>query len=181
MNNDEYYKKSKYFKNMCFPIDAPRVYLHDNIGFNYRMSNIHAAIGLAQVEKANDYRAMRIRNANLYKKYLSSCSGITFQKDEENSLNVHWMNTIVITPSEYGHTKDELVKHLKENNIDTRLLFESMAKQKSLKEFGCDCSGSYPVTDWLSENGFYLPSASSLTEDQIKEICKVIKDFSGRK
>lgn len=176
-NNEEYFKKCKYFKNMCFPVDAPRVYLHDDIGFNYRMSNLHAAIGLAQVEKADEYREMRINNANLYMRYLSDVPGITFQKDEPDSLNVHWMNTIVIDPKIYGHNKDELITHLKENNIDTRLLFQSMSKQKSLKDFGCDCSGSYPVTDWLSDNGFYLPSASSLTEDQIKYICNVIKEF----
>ena len=176
-NNEEYFKKCKYFKNMCFPVDAPRVYLHDDIGFNYRMSNLHAAIGLAQVEKADEYRNMRIKNANLYMRYLSDVPGITFQKDEPDSLNVHWMNTIVIDPTIYGHNKDELITHLKENNIDTRLLFQSMSKQKSLKDFGCDCSGSYPVTDWLSDNGFYLPSASSLTEVQIKYICNVIKEF----
>lgn len=176
-NNEEYFKKCKYFKNMCFPVDAPRVYLHDDIGFNYRMSNLHAAIGLAQVEKADEYRDMRIKNANLYMRYLSDVPGITFQKDEPDSLNVHWMNTIVIDPTIYGHNKDELIAHLKANNIDTRLLFQSMSKQKSLKDFGCDCSGTYPVTDWLSDNGFYLPSASSLTEEQIKYICNVIKEF----
>ena len=92
-------------------------------------------------------------------------------------MNVHWMNTIVINPSEYGHSKDELIDHLKQNGIDTRLLFVSMNKQKSLKEFGCNCSGDYKVTDWLTENGFYLPSASNLTEYQIQYICQIIKDF----
>lgn len=176
-DREDFYKKCKYFKNMCFPVDAPRVYSHEDIGFNYRMSNLHAAIGLAQTEKADEYRDMRIHNAELYKKYLSDCKGILFQKDQVNGLNVHWMNTIVINPSEYGHTKDELVAYLKENGIDTRLLFVSMHRQKSLKDFGCDCSGEYPVTDWLTENGFYLPSASSLKEEQIKYICDVIKGY----
>ncbi len=176
-DNEENYKKCKYFKNMCFPVDAPRVYSHDDIGFNYRMSNLHAAIGLAQTEKADEYRDMRIKNAELYKKYLSDCPGIVFQKDQLNGLNVHWMNAIIINPTEYGHTKDELIEHLKEKGIDTRLLFVSMHRQKSLKEFGCDCSGKYSITDWLTENGFYLPSASSLAEKQIKDICDVIKDY----
>ena len=177
-DDEELYKKCRYFKNMCFPVDAPRVYLHDDIGFNYRMSNLHAAIGLAQVEKADEYRDMRIRNAALYVKYLSDCPGISFQKDTDNALNVHWMNTIVIDPEKYGQSKDELIAQLKENGIDSRLLFTSMHRQKSLKDFGCDCSGTYSVTDWLSDNGFYLPSASSLTEEQIKYICDVIKGFA---
>jgi len=177
MDCEEKYTKCKYFKNMCFPVDGPRIYSHNDIGFNYRMSNLHAAVGLAQVEKADAYRTMRINNALLYKKYLSDCKGIIFQKDQENGLNVHWMNTIVINPAKYGHTKDELIAHLKENGIDTRFLFVGMNKQKSLKDFGCDCSGDYPVTDWLTENGFYLPSASSLTEEQIKHICEAIKEY----
>ena len=177
-DSEDYYKKCRYFKNMCFPVDAPRVYSHDDIGFNYRMSNLHAAIGLAQVEKADDYRVMRIKNAMLYKEYLSDCPGIVFQKDENDSLNVHWMNAIIIDPKLYGHNKDELIAHLKSNNIDTRLLFTSMHRQKSLKNFGCNCSGEYPVTDWLSQNGFYLPSASSLKEEQINQICNIIKDFA---
>ncbi len=177
-DNEDYYKRCRYFKNMCFSVDAPRVYSHEDIGFNYRMSNLHAAIGLAQTEKADEYRDMRIKNAALYKKYLLDCPGIFFQKDQTNGLNVHWMNAIVINPAEYGRSKDELIAHLKENGIDTRLLFVSMHRQKSLKDFGCDCSGEYPVTDWLTQNGFYLPSASSLTEEQIKYICGVIKEFA---
>lgn len=176
-NNKELYDNARYFKNMCFPLDAPRVYEHANIGYNYRMSNIHAAIGLAQTERADEYRDMRIKNHNLYKKYLSDVEGIIFQKDEEGSLNVCWMNTIVLEPKKYGHTKEELVAHLKNNGIDTRLLFTGMHRQKFLKDFGCDMSGRYSVCDNLTQNGFYLPSASSLKEEQIKYICRVIREF----
>ena len=142
-NNEEYNKLCRYYKNMCFPLDGTRNYMHENIGFNYRMSNIHAAIGLAQVEKADEYRKLRIRNAQLYKKYLENCEGIIFQRDTPNSLNVNWMNTIIIDDKKYGHTKDELILYLKSNGIDTRLLFKSMNRQPSLRKFGCDCSGAY--------------------------------------
>lgn len=176
-NDKKLYDNARYFKNMCFPLDASRVYEHANIGYNYRMSNIHAAIGLAQVEKADIYRDMRIKNHNIYKKYLSDIEGVIFQKDEENGLNVCWMNTILLEPEKYGHTKEELIAHLKENEIDTRLLFTGMHRQKFLKDYGCDMKGNYPVSDNLTENGFYLPSASSLTEEQIKYICETIKEF----
>ena len=177
MKEQKYYDKCRYLKNMSFPIDAPRVYEHNDIGFNYRMSNIHAAIGLAQVEKADEYKEMRIKNHNLYKEFLKDVKGIVFQKDEENSINVCWMNTILLEPEIYGHTKEELIAHLKENGVDTRLLFTGMHRQKCLLDFGCDGKGEYPVTDNLTKNGFYLPSASNLAEDDIKYICKLIKDF----
>lgn len=177
-NNEDIAQKAKYFKNVCFPINGPRNYSHDDIGYNYRMSNVVAAIGLAQVEKADDYRAMRIRNNELYRKYLEGVPGIIFQSlPEEGCIDVCWMNTIVLDPEEFGHTKDETVTFLKSQNIDTRLLFKSMSRQKSLADFGCDCSGEYIVTDWLNENGFYLPSASNLDEETIKNICRVIKEF----
>lgn len=177
-NNKEIYDRARYFKNVCFPLDGPRNYQHEDIGFNYRMSNVVAAIGLAQVEKADDYREMRIRNHQLYKKYLADVPGIIFQSDaEDNCLDVCWMNTIVIDPTKYGHTKDELISHLKEQGIDTRLLFTGMHRQKAMKDYGCDCSGDYPVCEWLTENGFYLPSGSGLTESQILFICHTISEF----
>lgn len=177
-NNKEFYDRARYFKNVCFPLDGPRNYQHEDIGYNYRMSNVVAAIGLAQVEKADDYKEMRIRNHQLYKKYLSDVPGILFQSEpDKDCIDVCWMNTIVIDPAKYGHHKDELIAHLKENEIDTRLLFTGMHKQKAMMDYGCDCSGEYPVCEWLTENGFYLPSSSSLTEEQIIFISKVIRNY----
>lgn len=178
-NNKEFYDRARYFKNVCFPLDGPRNYQHEDIGYNYRMSNVVAAIGLAQVEKADDYKEMRIRNHQLYKKYLSDVPGILFQSEpDKDCIDVCWMNTIVIDPAKYGHHKDELIAHLKENEIDTRLLFTGMHKQKAMMDYGCDCSGEYPVCEWLTENGFYLPSSSSLTEEQIKFICGIISNIA---
>lgn len=177
-NDKDLYDKCRYFKNMCFPLDGPRIYVHNDIGFNYRMSNIHAAIGLAQVEKANEYRNMRIMNNRLYREFLKDVDGIIFQTEEKDVINVCWMNAILLDPEKYGRTKEELVEHLKENCVETRLLFTSMHRQKSLIDFGCDVSGEYPVTDNLTQNGLYLPSASSLETEQIEYICKLIKEFA---
>ena len=177
-NNKEMFDRARYFKNVCFPLDGPRNYQHDDIGYNYRMSNLVAAIGLAQVEKADDYRSMRIRNHYMYKKYLSDVPGVIFQSEPSaDCLDVCWMNSIVVDPSKYGHTKSELIAYLKDNGIDTRLLFTGMHKQKALKEYGCDCSGDYPICEWLTENGLYLPSSSSLAEEKIQFISSVIRNF----
>ena len=177
MNDKKYYDRAKYLKNMSFSINSPRIYQHDEIGFNYRMSNIHAAIGLAQIEKAVEYRNLRIKNNKLYKEILKGVEGITFQQDEKDSLNVCWMNAILLNPKQYGHAKEELIQKLRENNVDTRLLFTGMYRQKCLANYGCDCSGKYPNTDNLTQNGFYLPSASNLKKQDIEKICQIIKDF----
>ena len=87
------------------------------------------------------------------------------------------MNTILLDTKKYGHSKEELIEHLKNNGVDTRLLFTGMHRQKCLLDFGCNCQGEYPVTDNLTQNGFYLPSASNLSEDDIKYICNLIKEF----
>lgn len=179
-NDSAYDKACRYYKNMCFPVDGPRNYLHENIGFNLRMSNLHAAIGLAQVEKAEEYRTRRIRNHKLYRKYLADCPGVIFPEDQEDGLCVHWMNAILIDKDQYGHLRDELRNRLSEEGIDTRLLFQGMARQNSLKKYGCDCTGKYPITDRLSDGGFYLPSGSGLQGDEIRFICDVIKGFGRR-
>lgn len=178
-NNKELYDRLRYHKNMCFPLDGPRNYVHNDIGFNYRMSNVVAAIGLAQTEKADEYKQMRMRNNALYRQYLSKVPGIRFQPLHEDYVDVAWMNAIVVDPQLYGRSKDELMAFLKENMVDTRLLFVGMHRQPCLKKFGADCSGVYPVTDWLSENGLYLPSASSLGESDIKDICQMIASFAN--
>lgn len=179
-DDDDLYEKCKYYKNMCFSTKGPRNYQHEEIGFNYRMSNLHAAIGLAQVENADKYREMRIHNANLYKEFLKDCSGIIFQKTECSALSVNWMNTIVIDSKKYGHTKDELISLLNSKGIDTRNLFVSMSHQNCLNKYGCNCSENYPVSDWLTDNGFYLPSASNLSSIQIERICHIVCDFSKK-
>jgi perosamine synthetase len=178
ITSDEHlYDKCRYLKNMSFPLNGPRVYKHEDIGYNYRMSNIHAAIGLAQVEKADEYKKMRISNNELYRKFLDGVDGIVFQKPQPNAVSVNWMNAIVIDEKLYHHTKDELIQYLKDNGVETRLLFTGMNKQNALIKYGCNVSGEYSTTDWLTRNGFYLPSASSLREKQILYICELIKGF----
>ena len=173
-------QRCRYFKNICFPLNAPRNYLHEDIGFNYRMSNLHAAIGLAQVEKADSYKNKRIKNGLLYRRLLGEIPGIVLQCDQENATNVFWMNGLVVDPPVYGHSRDELIAHLSKNGIDTRLFFNGMHRQPALQKFGCDCSGEFPVSDRLADNGFYLPSGSGLPPQDIEHICDCIRAFGAR-
>ena len=113
----------------------------------------------------------------LYHGLLSRIPGVITQLTGSNVVNVYWMNSIAIDASLYGKTSEQLVDHLKQKGIDTRPLFVGMHRQPSLKKYGCDCAGKYPVTDFLSRNGFYLPSASTLKEEEIEYICETINSF----
>ncbi|MDD5728345.1 MAG: DegT/DnrJ/EryC1/StrS family aminotransferase [Victivallales bacterium] len=173
------YEQSRYYRNMCFPLNGPRNYRHRHIGFNYRMSNLHAAIGLAQVEKAEEYIALRVKNGALYRRYLEGIDGVISQGTLPHVRHAQWMNGVIIEKEKYGKDRDELMAHLAENKVETRLFFAGMQQQQSLLDYGCTPDGDYPVTEYLTENGFYLPSASSLSEEKIKFICGLIRDFRG--
>ena len=171
--------RCRYLKNLCFPLNGPRNYLHADIGFNYRMSNLHAAIGLAQVEKADQYRAMRIRNAGIYRELLRDVPGIVFQQVTPHSVHVHWMNTICIDPKIFPKSRDQLIVHLSTHGVETRLLFVGMHLQPCLKELGHLDGEAYPITENLTVNGLYLPSASNLMEDDIRYVCQVIREAAN--
>lgn len=175
-DDDALAEACRYYKNMCFSLDAPRSYLHAHLGFNYRMSNLHAAIGLAQTERADYYKSLRRAHGRLYRDRLSAIPGIELQTETPEAESVSWMNGLCLSP-DYGHSRDSLIAHLREKGIDTRLFFNGMHRQPALRRYGCDCSGAYPVSDRLADNGFYLPSGSGLSENDIHRVCDVIAAF----
>ena len=176
-NSKDIHHQCLYLKDLAFPV-GERSYFHEDLGFNYRMSNIHAAIGLAQLEKLDEYGDMRRKNAHLYNNFLSDVPGVTTPVEKSDCRNVYWMYSIVINPEEYGMGRDSLMNLLKENGIGSRKFFVGMHRQPVLHKHGCDVSGEYPVSDWLSENGLYLPSSSHLSEDNIKNISSIIAENS---
>jgi len=177
-DDEELADNCRYYKNLCSPLNGPRNYLHNDIGFNYRMSNLLAALGLAQIENLNEYVELRRRNNSLYWKYLEGVLGIILQPEKEWAKNVFWMNGIIVETEKYGLTRDELMKKLKEVGIDSRQFFTGMHRQPALRKYGCTINSNYDVSEWLEKNGLYLPSGSGLNKNQIQYICKKIKDFS---
>ncbi len=172
-NNENLAKRLKLLRNHAF--GKPR-FIHTDLGFNYRMTNIQAAIGLAQMEKADMLVESRINNANLYTKLLKNIEGITLPVQKEWAKNVYWMYGIVIE-DEFGKPADKVRKLLLEKGIDTRQFFIPMHKQPCYQkedERFPNIEGKYPVSDSLGKNGFYIPSSSSLTKEQIEKVVETI-------
>ncbi len=174
-NDDHLAERCRYLKNLSFPLRGPREYIHEEIGFNYRMSNVIAAIGAAQVEKMDFYIQKRKEVEKIYQEKLKNVPGILFQKKISGSDPICWMVSITVDEKKYGRSRNELMDILKENGIESRKFFYPMHRQPALKNFGCDINGSYPNSIQLSETGLYLPSATNLAEEKIDRVSCVIQ------
>ncbi len=138
---------------------------HEAVGFNYRMTNIQAAIGLAQLEQIDRMIERRRRNAQLYFQYLRGIEGLVFPVERPDCVNVFWMYGLRVKKS-FGMSRDMLMRKLAEQGIETRPYFLGMHTQPVLKKKGI-ALGKYPVSKQWGQEGLYLPSSSSLKEDQI--------------
>ncbi len=151
-----------------------RHFWHKYIGFNYRMTNLQAAVGLAQVEQLDNFVAARRKNAFDYNRFLREIPGIQTPKEAPWAKNVYWMYGILVDEEAYGMNRDQLRKVLADNGVETRTFFIPMHCQPIYWEV---FKGErYPVAEQLCRNGFYLPSASSLTLDEIEYITDIIRE-----
>jgi perosamine synthetase len=173
-NNEVVSKKARSLKDLAF--SKKKRFLHDAVGFNYRMTNIQAAIGLAQLERVDKLVEMRRRNAKLYNRLLKDVEGITLPAEKNYAKNVYWMYSILIENS-FGLSRDRLMDKLDEYGIETRRFFIPMHRQPVFKRIDLFNGERYPVAELLSKKGLYLPSGSGLEKEQIKLICDSIKDI----
>jgi perosamine synthetase len=153
-------------------------FLHNEIGFNYRMTNVQAAIGLGQFERIDELAGMRRTNALRYNTYLQDVKGITLPVEKNWAKNVYWMYSILIEP-EFGIGRDEFMHRLGEQGIQTRAFFIPMHLQPAFLNMGLFKGEQYPISEEISGKGLYLPSGSGLEEETIKYICETVKSFSS--
>lgn len=176
-SNDEYAKRCMSYRNLCF-IPEKRFY-HLELGNNYRMGALQAAVGLAQLEKVEENINIKIKNGILYSKYLNEISDIQLQTELSYGKLVYWMYCVVL--SDKYHLNNELIakKMLTEFNIETRPFFIGLHLQpiiiKYLSSKSRTINDIFPVTEKISQFGFYLPSGFNLTEDQIIFIARSLK------
>jgi perosamine synthetase len=152
---------------------AERHFWHKYMGFNYRMTNLQAAVGLAQVEQLATFVESRRRNAALYTALLKDIPGLVTPPEAGYARSVFWMYSLLVE-DEFGMDRDQLRAYLARRGIETRTFFIPMHLQPIYHD---KFKGqSYPVSEMLCQRGFYLPSASSLTEAQIRHIVAIIHE-----
>jgi perosamine synthetase len=151
-----------------------RHFWHKFVGFNYRMTNLQAAVGLAQLEQLDGFVAARRQHALEYNCRLHGIPGIRTPQEAPYAKNVYWMYGIMVDEAEYGMNRDELRRVLADSGVETRTFFIPMHCQPVYWQ---QYKGErYPVAEDLCRRGFYLPSASSLTVSEIEYVASVIRD-----
>ena len=170
-DNDEFAKKMRILKGQG--MDPNRRYWFNEIGYNYRMTNVEAAIGLAQLENIDTHIANRKKVAEWYQEELSSLKDyVDFQQSTVNSENVWWMFSILLT-NKAAISRDELMNKLKEDGIETRPLFYPMHVMPPYFDENACC----PVSEKIASNGINLPTHSSVTREDISFICDRVKKY----
>ncbi len=149
-----------------------RQYWHDVIGYNYRMTNLSAAIGLAQLERANELIEKKRKIASWYKELLSDLP-LELQKEAPDAFHTYWMVTVLTRDYE---TREALRAYLKEKGVETRPTFYPVHTMPMY-------SGKYQmhrVAENIALRGLNLPSYPDLEKDNVEEICSIVKDFFNK-
>lgn len=166
-NNKRIAEMAKFLRNQA--MSETRKYFHPTIGFNYRMTNLQAAVGCAQLEKINDIITKKRKIAKIYTDLLSGVEGLTLSTEEKWAKNVYWMFTVVVG-KEYGVSKDELARRLLLKGIETRPTFYPihLLPNYRIKE-------KFSISTMIGKYGLNLPSGPALKLSEIKYIANLIK------
>jgi len=166
-NNKELYDLAIRLKGQG--LAAGKEYFHDIVGYNYRMTNICAAIGCAQIENATDIITKKREIAKWYNNQLNDLP-LQLPKESKDVFNTYWMYTVMVEDAEQ---RDKLREFLKEEGIETRPAFHPVHQMPMYyKE-----SVSFPVAESLAAKGINLPSYAELNVSDVKYIGKTIKEY----
>lgn len=171
-NNEELGKRAKFLSTQTKKVLENGAFYHEEIGYNFRMPNLLAAMGCAQLEQINEYVAIKRKNAMLYNKLLKGVKGITLPVEKESTENVFWLYSILVE-NDYPLTRDELIMKLKEHGIESRTFFMPIHEMPPYKECKhCDMT----LTNELFNRGINLPSSVGIKEEEIELVCEIIKN-----
>ncbi|HYG89635.1 MAG TPA: DegT/DnrJ/EryC1/StrS family aminotransferase [Azospirillum sp.] len=160
-------------RNLCFRPD--RRFLHDELGYNYRLTNLQAAIGVAQIERIGETIAAKRRIAALYDERLGNLPGLQLPAAEEWVRHVYWMYGLVLDES-LGIDAADMMARLKARGVEARPFFLGMHEQPVFHARGLFRDDRHPVAERIARQGFYLPSGAGLTEDQIDTVAEAVRE-----
>lgn len=166
-------EKCRGLRNLCF--NSRRRFVHEALGWNLRLTNLQAALGLAQLERLDEFLARKRRMGRYYTELLFDISCLQLpQPDCKCATNIYWVYGVVLDDS-VPFEADEAMRRLAESNIGTRPFFWPMHEQPVFQRLGLFGNESHPVAERLARRGFYLPSGVALSNEQMERVVNQVR------
>jgi perosamine synthetase len=174
-NDPELAERCKRLRNLCFI--PPRRFVHEELGWNFRLSNVQAAIGVAQLERLDHHTAIKQRMGKRYHDLLAGLPQIQLPLSKtQYAENVYWVFGLVLG-DEVPFDGAEAMRRLAELGIGTRPFFWCMHEQPVLRKMGLFENERYPVAERMARRGFYLPSGLGLTDEQMDRSAAALRSI----
>ena len=168
-NNEQWARRAKHLTTQAK--DDPLEYVHSEIGYNYRLTNLLAAMGCAQMEQLPEFIDTKRRVAAIYSNALKNVPGITPMSQAPWADSTFWLYTILIDRQKFGIDSRMLLRKLDRSNIQTRPLWQPTHRSKAFADCGSfDC----PVADQLNADALSLPSSVGITDEDIQSVIEVL-------
>lgn len=172
-DNEELAERCRSLRNLCF--QPQKRFVHEELGWNFRFTNLQAAVGLAQLEKLDEHIKRKRRIGKLYTELLSEMPELQLPLPKtEYTENVYWVYGVVLK-DRVPFAAEEAMRRLKEKGIGTRPFFWPMHEQPVFKRMGLFENEKYPVAERIARRGFYLPSGLTMTKEQIDRVCEAVR------
>jgi perosamine synthetase len=158
-------------------VDSKRRYWFPIVGYNYRMANLAAAVGLAQLERIDWHLSRRREVAMWYRENLHDVPGISWQVTKDGRDNVDWLFTITLDES-IGMSRDDVIAKLAQRGVETRPVFYPMHTLPPYQEMSRE-DGDFPVADRIARSGLSLPTWAGLQHEDVVYVCDALRECIG--
>lgn len=178
MNNTKLAERARMLKSLSF--GTKNRFMHQDVGFNYRMTNVAAAIGVAQMGKVDEVIKRKRKMADHYLHAFSGVPELQLPVEESYAFNVYWMFGVVLRGKMQGK-RARFMKELKARGVDTRDFFVPYNQQEIFLRSKMTKTNACPVANDLAQNGLYLPSGPDISKEEMKyvseQVIDVLKNF----
>lgn len=176
LDDDALADRARRLRNLGF--GAGRRFLHAEVGYNFRLTNLQAAMGVPQVARMAEIVDRKRRMAQAYTDRLAELPGLELQVQQPWARSVFWMFGLIVRETT-GFDADDVARQLRSLGVETRPFFLGMHQQPVLRERGLFVDERYPVADRLARQGLYLPSGLALDMHQIDSVCDAVRKVLG--
>ena len=174
-DDDQLADRCRSLRDLCF--QAKQRFVHDELGYNFRMTNLQAALGVAQLERLEEFVARKRSMGKRYTDLLQHVAGLELMPAKTDyAENIYWVYGMVLN-EEVSFDAAEAMRRLGQKGIGTRPFFWPMHEQPVFRKMGLFEEDSHPVAERLARRGFYIPSGMALTNEQIEEVAEAVKNL----